>query len=130
MLQLSRRDFLLSAGGTFANVPCPAFAAARDPRLVVVILRGALDGLAAVPPVGDAAYPAVRGDLAMEAESALPLDGFFELNRAMPELHSRFRIGEAPDPSCGSNALSRPLALRGPGSAGERHVRHLRVPAG
>ena len=93
MPQLSRRDFLLSAGA-FA-VPDPTFAAVRDPRLVVVILRGGVDGLAAVPPVGDAAYPAVRRELATEAEGALPLDGFFALNRAMPELHSRFRIGEA-----------------------------------
>ena len=37
----------------------------------------------------------MRGELATEAEGALPLDGFFALNRAMPELHSRFRIGEA-----------------------------------
>ncbi|HJW40348.1 MAG TPA: hypothetical protein VJ476_03860, partial [Rhizomicrobium sp.] len=42
----------------FANV-------ATDRRFVVVILRGALDGLAAVPPHGDKDYSSVRGQLAL-----------------------------------------------------------------
>ena len=43
-----------------------AFAAMPgDRRLVVVILRGAVDGLAAVPPHGDKDYAAVRGQLAL-----------------------------------------------------------------
>jgi len=43
----------------FANVP-------TDRRFVVVILRGALDGLAAVPPHGDPSYKSVRGALALD----------------------------------------------------------------
>ena len=53
---LSRRGLLGAAGATFASATIPRWAsaaAARDPRLVVVILRGALDGLSAVAPIGD-----------------------------------------------------------------------------
>ncbi len=96
----SRRVFLASAGAFigWANLPKPAYAASRDPRLVAVILRGAMDGLAVVPPVGDANYRALRGDMAIGADGAeatLPLDGFFGLNNAMPKLHALYQKGEA-----------------------------------
>ncbi|MBV8472806.1 MAG: hypothetical protein JO234_05255, partial [Hyphomicrobiales bacterium] len=45
---LSRRAFVGAVGATFASAMIPraaSAAGARDPRLVVVILRGALDGL-------------------------------------------------------------------------------------
>ena len=40
-------------------------AGARDPRLVVIILRGALDGLSAVAPIGDPDYADLHGELAL-----------------------------------------------------------------
>ena len=43
-----------------------ASTAAGDARLVVVILRGALDGLSAVPPYGDADYARVAEDVREE----------------------------------------------------------------
>jgi len=51
----SRRELMLGSGVLFAWTCLPRLARAegRDPRLLVVILRGALDGLAAVAPVGD-----------------------------------------------------------------------------
>ncbi len=56
---LSRRAVLGGIGsGALLGALGPAFAVAGAPterRLVVVILRGALDGLAAVPPYSDAA---------------------------------------------------------------------------
>ncbi len=66
----SRRAILGAAGALFAwsFAPRYAFAAGgRDPRLVVVVLRGALDGLAAVPPVGDPGYVPLRPGLALPA---------------------------------------------------------------
>lgn len=36
-----------------------------DGRFVFIILRGALDGLSAVPPYGDAGYSTLRGSLAL-----------------------------------------------------------------
>ncbi|MDQ3558053.1 MAG: DUF1501 domain-containing protein [Pseudomonadota bacterium] len=95
----SRRLFLASAGAfvAWAHIPRFAQAAERDPRLVVVVLRGAMDGLAVVPPIGDPDYAGLRGSLAIGAnglESALPLDGFFGLNDALPGLHARYASGE------------------------------------
>jgi len=85
----SRRAFIGAAGATFvsANIPRWASAAgARDPRLVVVILRGALDGLSAVAPIGDPDYADLHRDLALRwdgAHAALRLDDFFGLNPSM-----------------------------------------------
>jgi len=51
----TRRHLLLASGTLFAwaHLPKLARAEGRDPRLLVIVLRGALDGLAAVAPVGD-----------------------------------------------------------------------------
>ena len=59
----SRRELLLASGALFAwaYVPRLARAEGRDPRLLVVVLRGALDGLAAVAPVGDPEWARRRG---------------------------------------------------------------------
>src|SRR6201987_1588211 len=96
----SRRELLLASGVLFAwaNLPKAALAQGRDPRLLVIVLRGALDGLAAVPPVGDPDWARLRGDKALSLEGATPafkLDGFFALNPAMPELHRLYRAGQA-----------------------------------
>ncbi len=72
------------AGARFAFAATPG-----DRRLVVVILRGALDGLAAVPPHGDKDYAGIRGDLALQTNGtgALhDLDGFFGLHPAFTNL--------------------------------------------
>lgn len=97
----SRRAVLGAAGALFAWSFAPRYASAaggRDPRLVVVVLRGALDGLAAVPPVGDPAYVALRPGLALPTSgdgAALPLDGFFGLHPAMPNLARLYRANQA-----------------------------------
>ena len=75
-----------------------ALAEGRDPRLLVIVLRGALDGLAAVAPVGDPDWLRLRGDNALTldgATPALPLDDFFALNPAMPNLHRMYKAGKA-----------------------------------
>jgi uncharacterized protein (DUF1501 family) len=65
----------------------------QAPRLVVVMLRGALDGLAAVPAIGDPAWQALRGEAlaataAADADAARPLDGtLFALHPALRQLH-------------------------------------------
>ena len=96
----SRRQFLLSSGTLFAWAYAPKLARAegRDPRFLTVILRGALDGLAAVAPVGDPDWVPLRGDEALTLEGktpALKLDDQFALNPAMPNLHRMFQAGEA-----------------------------------
>ena len=75
-----------------------ARAEGRDPRLLVIVLRGALDGLAVVAPVGDPDWVKLRGDKALTLDGktpALPLDRFFALNPAMPNLHRLYQAGQA-----------------------------------
>jgi uncharacterized protein (DUF1501 family) len=96
----SRRELLLTSGTLFAwaYMPKLAFAEGRDPRFLTIVLRGALDGLATVAPVGDPDWIALRGDNALTLDGkapALKLDGFFALNPAMPNLHRMFAAGEA-----------------------------------
>jgi uncharacterized protein (DUF1501 family) len=96
----TRRELLLGSGALFAwaFVPRIARAEGRDPRFLTIVLRGALDGLAAVAPVGDPDWVKLRGDNALKldgATPALPLDGFFALNPAMPNLHRLYKAGQA-----------------------------------
>lgn len=96
----SRREALLGAGALFAwnQMPRLARAEGRDPRLLVIVLRGALDGLGAVAPVGDPDWVSLRGDRALLLDGktpALPLDSFFALNPAMPNLHRLYKAQQA-----------------------------------
>jgi uncharacterized protein (DUF1501 family) len=99
---LITRRGLLGAGVSFyawAHLNRVASAAgARDPRLLVVILRGALDGLSAVPPISDPAYADLRGEIALSKEgafAALPLDGFFALHPAMKNFARLYKENKA-----------------------------------
>jgi uncharacterized protein (DUF1501 family) len=96
----TRRDVLLGTGALFAWAYAPKLARAegRDPRVLVIVLRGALDGLAMVAPVGDPGWVGLRGDRALVLDgkpSALPLDSFFALNPAMPNLYRLYRAQQA-----------------------------------
>jgi uncharacterized protein (DUF1501 family) len=96
----TRRELLLGSGVLFAwaFVPRLARAEGRDPRLLVIILRGALDGLAVVAPVGDPGWGKLRGEKALLLDGptpALPLDGFFALNPALPNFHRLYQAGQA-----------------------------------
>lgn len=96
----TRREFLLASGTLFAWAYTPklALAEGRDPRLLTIILRGALDGLAAVAPVGDPNWVKLRSDKALTLDGekpALPLNDMFALNPAMPNLHRLYKAGAA-----------------------------------
>jgi uncharacterized protein (DUF1501 family) len=96
----TRRELLLASGVLFAwaHMPRAALAEGRDPRFLTIVLRGALDGLAAVAPVGDPDWGRLRGDKALTLDGsapALPLDSFFALNPAMPNLHRMYKAGQA-----------------------------------
>ncbi|MBV8753388.1 MAG: DUF1501 domain-containing protein [Hyphomicrobiales bacterium] len=96
----TRRDMLLGTGALFAWAYMPKLARAegRDPRLLVVVLRGGLDGLGMLAPVGDPDWVKLRGDkgLALDGKPpALPLDSFFALNPAMPNLNRLYQARQA-----------------------------------
>src|SRR5882757_3377060 len=68
LIQPNRRDFLaLSAGAGILAFGAPAWAATAEApkRLIVVMLRGAVDGLNVVLPYGDEAYYAARPTIAV-----------------------------------------------------------------
>jgi uncharacterized protein (DUF1501 family) len=101
---LTRRRFLLGTGALAAGAALPRMlfaspsAAAPGSRLVVVILRGALDGLSAVPPYADPDYAGLRRELAIaapgSADGALMLDNAFGLHPSLGFLHERYGAGE------------------------------------
>ena len=95
---LTRRR-LLQAAATSLAAPvslCLAGAAGNAaPRLALVILRGGMDGLSAVPVPGDPAFTAARGALAEFSAPVLALDGPFALHPALARLHALYQSKNA-----------------------------------
>ncbi len=97
-----RRMFALGAGlvasASIGGIPVALAGAPTDRRFVVVILRGALDGLAAVPPYADADYRELRGSLALPdpgaADGVLDLNGRFGLHPALQPLWTMYKAKE------------------------------------
>ena len=90
--QIGRRQFLaLSCGAALASLAETKFAfaagAPEGPALVIVNLRGGMDGLATVVPYGDPNYAGTRRGLALAApgqdKGITDLDGFFGLHPAL-----------------------------------------------
>ena len=97
----TRRRFLLGTGALAASAALPNVLFAHtggSARLVVVILRGALDGLAAVPPYADPDYLGLHRELAIAApgvaDGALALDNNFGLHPSFAFLHERYAAAE------------------------------------
>ena len=100
---LSRRQVFTIGAGLIAStslggIPVALARAPTERRFVLVILRGALDGLAAVPPYTDRDYRALRGPLALPDPGAedglLDLNGRFGLHPALQPLHAMYKAGE------------------------------------
>jgi uncharacterized protein (DUF1501 family) len=82
----SRRNFLsgLGAAGLLSTLPGLSFAAGgSDKKLLVVLLRGGMDGLHLLSPYADPAYAKLRGALAVEVDKSHKLDGNFALHSGM-----------------------------------------------
>jgi uncharacterized protein (DUF1501 family) len=100
-LATSRRSLLLGGAAFAAWAYLPKFARGadgRDPRLIVVILRGALDGLATVAPLGDPDYAELHGAIALTPDgphAAVVLDSLFALHPSMPEFARMYRARQA-----------------------------------
>jgi uncharacterized protein (DUF1501 family) len=99
MILVSRRAALLGLTAAVTMGPCSlALAqAATNKRFVVVILRGGLDGLAAVVPHGDPNLAVWRPDLLAPrngGDALLDLGGFFGLHPLLTGLHTMFAAGD------------------------------------
>jgi uncharacterized protein (DUF1501 family) len=102
MSMLRRRELLKTLGmAAVANsLPSVAFAKAdTHSRFVLVVLRGAADGLAIAAPYGDGHYASVRGELTLQPpggdQGLLKLDGLFGLHPSLAATHESFRADEA-----------------------------------
>ena len=97
----TRRSVLGSAlaagcGVTFlgaANGACAADFANR--KLVMIVQRGACDGLSLAPPIGDPDYHALRGEIAIPNDKVLPIDSQFGLHPRMQKLYGLVKTGQA-----------------------------------
>lgn len=102
MSRLTRRDLLLRASAIGCSAAASplltpvAFASApTENRLVVIILRGAMDGLDLVQPYGDPHFAAHRPDFAIgPSAGAHDLDGFFALHPGFGDLLPLWQAGE------------------------------------
>ena len=99
---LTRRNMIKALGMAAASYGAPRLALASaelDARFVLVVLRGAVDGLALAAPYGDGNYRRSRGELAIEAPGQtgglLKLDGLFGLHPSLAVVHSLFTKREA-----------------------------------
>ncbi len=99
---LSRRKFLArsalvgcSAAASPLLTPVSFASAPWDTRLVVIILRGAMDGLDVVQPYGRPGLAAHRATMPLGPEyGATDLDGFFALNAGLAQLLPLWHKGE------------------------------------
>lgn len=96
----TRRDALFAIGGLTAagtlGLPGLSLAAApTDNRLVVIVLRGGMDGLGAIVPYTDPHYADLRPNIGSakpgEAGGVLDLDGRFGLHPALDRFHQLYR---------------------------------------
>ena len=99
-MHLSRRHALLglTAAFTLGRTSLALANAPGNKRLVVVLLRGALDGMAAVVPYGDPDLVRIRPALIPpepgQPNGLLDLGGFYGLNPALEGMHGLFKAGQ------------------------------------
>ena len=106
MPNVNRRQFLagaITAAGALVLWPKLSFAATgADTRFLLVLLRGGLDGLEAVPPYGDPGYAAIRGALALSpqgsnqpnGQAAHKLDTVFALHPSLDYASQLYAQGQ------------------------------------
>lgn len=92
----------------FASTPAAAPGRAGRDALVVIFLRGAIDGLQVLVPLGDAHYLRARPGLAVRPEQALPASTGFGFHPAMKPLLPLWNAGEL----AAVHAVGNPSATR------------------
>ena len=94
---MKRRNFLKASVGSLYMMASPNMAFSdvelSDKRLLVVLLRGGLDGLATIPPLGDKNLSKIRKDVLVQG--ANDLDGFFGIHPNLKFLENEYQTGNA-----------------------------------
>jgi uncharacterized protein (DUF1501 family) len=95
----SRRSLIgaIGAGMTlaFAGRSLASDGGLSRPKLVIVVCRGGMDGLAVTPPIGAPDYPGLRGAIAFSPAETLPIDADFALHPSLGGFHRLIISGEA-----------------------------------
>jgi uncharacterized protein (DUF1501 family) len=92
---ISRRGFL-QASVILSFAALPDFSIGKEPgdtRLLTVLLRGGMDGLLVMPPIGEKRLESLRPNI--NPDDTLKLDKFFALHPALANVHGIFEKGEA-----------------------------------
>lgn len=129
---LSRRGFLQALGVTAGAVALSgvsvrtAYGAVTDGNVLVVLsLRGGVDGLSLVAPVGDADYARLRPSIAIPTDTGIPTgDRMFALHPALAPLQPLWTSGQlgavhavgSPDGSRSHFAATEELERAAPGT--------------
>ena len=95
---IDRRTLLTGLTATGLTLPGASAGFAKSQsvggrKLIIVILRGAMDGLSALAPVGEARYRELRGDLALE--DGLPAEGPFVFHPRLQHIAGLYAAGQA-----------------------------------
>jgi uncharacterized protein (DUF1501 family) len=138
---VNRREFLrysavLGGGSILVPLASNAWAAlapsaGRDPkRLIVIFLRGAVDGLSVVVPHGDPQYYDVRHSIAIPrgSDGVIDLDGHFGLHPSLAAIHPLWQdkslafihASGSPDPSRSHFDAQAMMEAGTPGNPGTR----------
>ena len=94
----SRRGLLSLGAGlgmTFLAAPVLADPLSARRKLVVIVCRGAMDGLSVSPPIGDPDYAALRGLIAIPPDKVLKLDADFGLHPKLATVYALAQAGQA-----------------------------------
>lgn len=101
-LFMNRRNLLGMSVGLFTWGLMPRVASAAgsaDPRLLIVLLRGGIDGLNVVANTGDENYARLRGKLKLDTRTSSPLNiadySGYSINNLMPNYKNMLASGEA-----------------------------------
>ncbi len=99
---VTRRDIIKTAGAGAVAATLPRFVFADSgsaARFVLVILRGAADGMSIAAPYGDSDYRKIRGDLALARPGrdggALKLDDMFGLHPSLAGVYEEYEKKQA-----------------------------------
>lgn len=107
---ISRRALMGISASLFTWAYMPRLAQAatgQDPRLLIVILRGGMDGLNVVVPTFDN-YWSARGSAALDTTEIARLDGQYSINKKLANFAAMYASGEA----AFVHAIAPPLRIR------------------